>query len=197
MEDIVSVVVQENPNLIDAQHAAYLGPKEHIVAVMSASISVAHWQVKAGQDEDREVIPNSFNMLTICHQAFKVTTGGEVWVGCNEAGVLAGFKHDNPCEFTHVVECRHDFDQREIRGWKGIGPHGYDGRVGYHTFDINSCLKVRGGCKWSNDLNLSQVDKVYEFLVFVADALLKRNAKVLLHCTLAAWVNETASLLPY
>ena len=195
MEQIVSNVVAENPNLIRPRHSDYLGSTEHIAALMSESISVAHTEVTPGLNTGPGFCAERFNRAWRRHCMFEVTTGGQVWIGGNEAGVLAGSEHDNPCGFTAVVECRNDYEHRPIRGRYGLGPGGYVGTdVEYYNFDINQCMKLMGGNGLLKD---KQVERVFDFLLFLANALQKPNARVLLHCTLAAWVNEIASLLQY
>ena len=42
-----------------------------------------------------------------------------------------------------------------------------------------------------------QVDYIFGVIRFVAAALQRPDAKVLVHCALAVWVNEIASLFQY
>ena len=162
--------------------------------VSGEGIIVAHSGVRVGQLTGVDIETNVFNQRSVCHCIFQVTTGGEVWLGCLEAGLICSASYDNPHGFGACVDCRHDPGQTNVRGRVGVGRAAYDGTsVHYHRFDVDQCTKLTGG---GNQLSEWQIERIFEFLFFVATAL-KYGRRVLVNCTFAAWVNAIASLLQY
>ena len=195
MECAVREATCRNPKLTDPMCPDFLGAFDDIVYFLSASIDVAHVAVTAGRTPNTQSIgAGLFNSRWLCTRMFKVTTGGEVWLGGNEAGWTCTRGEVNQNRFTHCVECRHDFAQTEERGRVGPGPRAYErSGVSYRNFDVNRCMKLTGG----QVLSAGQLDYIFDFIYWVTEALRRPNAKVLVHCALAAWVNEIAPLLQY
>ena len=55
--------------------------------------------------------------------------------------------------------------------------------VKHRHFDVNRCMKLQG------DGSVPDIPYIFEFIVWVMDALRDPNARVLVHCALAALVN--------
>ena len=157
--------------------------------VVSHPLAVADGVVNRGN-----VPTDEFNSRYVCSHMLTVTAGSQVWLTCNEGGVSCSHGEQNRNGFTHVVECRHDPYHQTARGRAGVGPRAYNGTgVKYYTFDVNFCMKVTAG----QVLSPEQRDHFFHFIEWVADALKTPGTKMCVHCALAAWVNQTASLLQY
>ena len=134
LEVLVANAARQTPAIVDPHHPGYLGSLEDIVSCLSASITVVHAEATAGCFFGR-FDTDSFCSKNVCNFIFTVTTGAEVWLGCNEAGWSCADGFENRNQFTHCVETRHNYAGQNARTRIGRGPEGYRGNVAYFTFD--------------------------------------------------------------
>ena len=193
----VEAAIIRQPGIADPHSPAFLGTKKHMVDVLTSSLDVVHPQVTAGNISNTwRGGPDSFNRSWPSSRAFKVSTGGEVHVGCNEAGWTATTGGQNLNRFTHAVEARNDSSSKRIRGRVGPGQREFvPGR--WKHFDVNKCMKKgnfnpRTGCI-SDEVR----EMIFDLILWIGQRLATPGQKVLVYCDLAAWVNEIALLLQY